>query len=99
MGDFEADTVAGKLNQECLLELRDRKRRYLISRKLKSRTSAQVNEALIESLRDKPLESITTDRGKGFAIHSKITAEFGVEFYFPPPHSSGRWEQKKNCRK
>lgn len=49
---------------------------------------------LIEALKDKPLESITPDRGKDFARHAKITAELGVEFYFPPPHHP--WERGTN---
>lgn len=94
LGDFEADTVAGKLNPECLLTLTDRKSRYLICRKLKSRTSAQVNAELIEALKDKQLESITPDRGKEFAGHAKITAALGVEFYFPEPHHP--WDRGTN---
>lgn len=94
LGDFEADTVAGKLNQECLLTLTDRKSRYLICRKLKNRTSAEVNAAIIDALKDEPLESITPDRGKEFARHAQITAELGVNFYFPPPHHP--WDRGTN---
>ena len=94
MGDFEADTVAGKLNQECLLTLTDRKSRYLICRKLKSRTSEELNAAIIDALKDEPLESITPDRGKEFARHAQITAELGVNFYFPPPHHP--WDRGTN---
>ncbi|MBQ7199011.1 MAG: IS30 family transposase [Selenomonadaceae bacterium] len=60
----------------------DRKSRYLICQELKSRTSAEVNAALIGALKNEPLESITPDRGR----HAQITAELGVEFCFPPPH-------------
>jgi IS30 family transposase len=39
-------------------------------------------------------ESITSDRGREFQLHGKVTKELGVEFYFPPPHQP--WQRGTN---
>ena len=57
-------------------------------------TSAEINAAPIDALKGEPLESITPDRGKEFSRHAQVTAELGVEFYFPSPHHP--WEKGMN---
>lgn len=94
LGDWEADTVAGKPNSACLVTLVDRKSRLLIGGKTKSKKSRHVNRVMKKSLAGQPLESISPDRGKEFAAHAEITGELGVEFYFALPHHP--WQRGTN---
>lgn len=87
LGDWEADTVAGKAGKACLVTLADRKSRYLPGGKSVAKKVDPVNEVIIRSLKGQFLESITPDRGKEFAKHNLVTEELDqVQFYFPLPH-------------
>ena len=87
LGDWEADTVAGKTGKACLVTLADRKSRFLPGGKSAARKADPVNEVIIRSLKVQFLESITPDRGKEFAKHDLVTEELDqVQFYFPLPH-------------
>ena len=95
LGDWEADTVAGKKGKACLVTLTDRKSRYLLCKKITKKTASLVKEAMIELLKGQPLESITPDRGKEFSKHVEISNELNlVEFYFPFPHHP--WQRGTN---
>ena len=63
-------------------------------RKVNRKNSHFVTAALIETLKDLPLKTITPDRGKEFSKHSEVTKELGVEFYFPLPHHP--WQRGTN---
>lgn len=89
-GHLEADTVLGKAGGSCLLTLVDRRSRFLIAVKLPRRSAACVRDALLAVIRSLPdgyVKTITPDRGKEFAKHAEVTEATGVEFYFPPPHA------------
>lgn len=87
IGDWEADTIAGKKNSSCLVTLTDRKSRFLLSKKIKTKNSICVRNALIDLLKNEPCYTITPDRGKEFARHSEVTAALNEKpFYFPLPH-------------
>ena len=95
IGDWEADTVLGKAGKCCLVTLTDRKSRYLLCKKVSKKNSTEVKNAMIELLKDQPLESITPDRGKEFSKHEEISKELNlVEFYFPLPHHP--WQRGTN---
>lgn len=95
IGDWEADTVLGRTGKACLVTLTDRKSRYLLCKKISKRNSTEVKQAMIELLKDQPLESITPDRGKEFSKHLEISKELNlVEFYFPFPHHP--WQRGTN---
>lgn len=49
-GHLEADTVVGKQGKACLVTLVDRKSRYLLGGKAKSKTAAAVNKVMCEAL-------------------------------------------------
>lgn len=93
-GHWEADTVLGKVNKSCLVTLTDRKSRLLLAKKIPTKRSKLVQEAMIELLRSHKLRSITPDRGKEFAQHKKVTKALGVEFYFPEAHQP--WQRGTN---
>ena len=94
LGDWEADTVAGKPNGACLVTLVDRKSRLLVGGKTKFKRSREVNGVMERSLAGQPLESVTPDRGKEFAAHAEVTNKLGVEFYFALPHHP--WQRGTN---
>ena len=94
LGDFEADTILGRPGKACLLTLVDRKSRFLISRRLAKKSSYLVAKAIIDSLKDETVYSITPDRGKEFSKHAHITKTTGFEFYFPLPHHP--WQRGTN---
>lgn len=98
IGHWEADTMAGKQGSACLITLTDRCSRYLLASKVAKRYSELVAEKMIETfsnLPDEKLRSVTPDRGKEFAKHSKVTeALSGVQFYFPDPHAP--WQRGTN---
>lgn len=98
IGHWEADTVAGKTGSACLVTITDRRSRYLMAGKLAGRYSALLAEkmiALLDTLPQNQVKSITPDRGKEFAKHSQVTnALHGVQFYFPDPHAP--WQRGTN---
>ena len=94
LGDWKIDTVCGKSGKACLVTLVDRKSRFTVIRKVNRKNSHFVTAALIETLKDLPLKTITPDRGKEFSKHSEVTKELGVEFYFPLPHHP--WQRGTN---
>lgn len=95
LGDWEADTVAGKLGGACLLTLVDRKSRLLICRKLSRRSSKELAETMVTALQGQPVESITPDQGTEFRCHAQITEGLnGVKFYFALPHHP--WQRGTN---
>lgn len=95
IGDWEADTVAGKKGRSCLVTLVDRKSRFLIGGRAPLKKAAPVNKIMISVLKDQPIESITPDRGKEFARHQEVSEALDqVKFYFPLPHHP--WQRGTN---
>ena len=93
-GDWEIDTIVGFNRKSGLVTLVDRKSRFLICRKLTRLGSKEVEAALVAALQGQPVHSITSDRGREFQLHGKVTASLGVEFYFAPPYHP--WERGTN---
>lgn len=73
-GDWEADMVLGQTGKEktCLITLVDRKNRFLIARKAKSKKAASVGEATINTLKNQPYYSITPNKRKEFILHAHV---------------------------
>ena len=95
LGDWEADTVAGKKGRSCLVTLVDRRSRFLIGGKASLKKADPVNKVIIDVLKDQPLESITPDRGKEFSKHREVSEALDqVRFYFPLPHHP--WQRGTN---
>lgn len=72
-GHWEADTVLGIIGGKCLVTLTDRKTRLLCCKLVNTKKAEDVYKAIIELLKDKPVFSITPDRGKEFAKHHLVT--------------------------
>lgn len=94
LGDWEADTIVGKELHSCAVTLVDRRSRFLLLGRAESKKAVPVGALMVTMLRDKPLQSVTPDRGKEFALHSEVTRQLGVPFYFPLPHQP--WQRGTN---
>lgn len=95
-GHFEIDTVLGKGSKHCILTMVDRKTGYLFIRKLRNRTTAEVNKALRAVLRNDKwsIKTITADNGTEFHQYKRVEKTTGVSFYFAAPYHS--WERGTN---
>ena len=99
IGDWEIDTVMGESlgeSSDCILTLVERKTGYVLIGKLKARTAAEANRALLELLARHPgrVKTITADNGTEFHWYAQIEAVSAVRFYFATPHHS--WERGSN---
>ncbi len=96
IGDWEVDSVIGKLNQSSIVTIVERRSRYTSIIKVNSKESDEVCSAIIQKMKhcDLPLYSMTGDNGTEFSDHKKITSALNVAFYFTHPYSS--WEKGAN---
>jgi len=96
IGDWEVDSVIGKLNKSSLVTLVERMSRYTVIMRVNSKESQIVAQAIIMRAKELrlPLHTITGDNGTEFANHKKIANELGIDFYFTHPYSS--WEKGTN---
>ena len=96
IGDWEVDSVIGKLNKSSLVTLVERMSRYTVMMRVNSKESQIVAQAIITRAKELrlPLHTITGDNGTEFANHKKIANELGIDFYFTHPYSS--WEKGTN---
>jgi len=96
IGDFEIDTVIGLNHIGALVTVVDRKSKYTIIKKVSSKRADKVTNALIEMLFPlrKITKTITSDNGKEFAYHKKVSESLDTDFFFAHPYSS--WERGLN---
>ena len=94
LGDWELDTVAGRVGGPCLVTCVDRRSRYLVGGLAASKSSADVAAVLASSLAGQPLGTLTPDRGKEFAGWEAVTGALGCEFYFALPRHP--WQRGTN---
>lgn len=97
IGDWEGDTVEGKGHQGKVLTLAERKSRYALALKVKSKHSIEVTGAIVRALKPLPRESrrtLTLDNGTEFSYFQRIESSLGVKVYFAHPYSS--WERGTN---
>lgn len=96
LGDFEIDLVIGKDHKRALLTANDRSSGKSKIKKIDSKDSKLVKEAVVELLYEfKPiLKTITSDNGKEFAQHQEIAEELAIGYYFARPYHS--WERGAN---
>jgi IS30 family transposase len=95
-GHWEIDTVIGKGHSGALVTIVERKTRFTVSKRVNSKSAAEVTAATITLLTPfKDLvQSITADNGKEFAYHEAISESLGCDFYFAHPYHS--WERGLN---
>ncbi len=96
VGDVEMDLVIGRGHSGVLLTINDRATGMLKMAILDGREAALVQAKAVELLTDcKPLlHTVTTDNGKEFAYHQKVSEELEVDCYFAKPYHS--WQRGAN---
>ena len=98
IGDLEMGTIIGCNHKGAILTINDRVTGMLKMVALKSRHADEVTKATITALQDwkASIKTITTDNGKEFAGHEKISKVLGVSFYFANPYCSGERGSNEN---
>lgn len=97
IGHWEGDLIIGKGQKSAIGTIVERKSRYTIIVKLKSRKANEVAKMFskrINQLHQKLRKSMTYDNGIEMAKHQKITQKTGMKIYFAHPYSS--WERGTN---
>lgn len=93
LGDWEADSVQGK-HLACLVTLVERKTGLSRIRKVMRSTAALTAGAMIDAFSGMVVKSTTSDNGKEFSHHRKVSQAVGCGFYFARPYHS--WERGTN---
>ena len=88
--DFEINTVIGLNHIGALVTVVDRKSKFTLIKKVESKRAKEVTKDLVEMLLPlKPItKTITSDNGKEFAYHKKVSEALDTSFYFAHPYSS-----------
>lgn len=92
IGDFEGDTVRGKNGD--ILTHTDRMSRYEVLHKIPNEGCDAIHAAIKGDERLRSAETITYDRGSGFAIWRMIERDTGAMVYFAHPRAP--WERGTN---
>lgn len=95
-GDFEIDTIIGKDHKGAIVTINDRATGLLKMKKLESKNAEILADKTIETLKPYAdiLHTITSDNGKEFAAHQKISEALQCNFYFAEPYHS--WQRGSN---
>jgi IS30 family transposase len=96
VGDFEIDTLIGKNHQSALVTINERKTGLVKIRKVPAKEAELVANAAINALLPYKnfIHTITGDNGKEFALHSKISQQLNIGFYFAKPYHA--WQRGAN---
>jgi len=90
-GHGEGDLVRGHKGQGWILTVIDRKHRYLDIKKLRGKSSKEVNRKLIRIIREREYKTMTLDNGTEFHGYRELEKATGIRFYFANAHRS--WER------
>ena len=88
IGDWEGDTVLGPLGTGGLVTLVDRKSRYTIMAKIRSKQADHVHEKIkqrLKALEEEQRHSLTLDRGTEFAKCHRLEKHLDLQVYFADP--------------
>jgi len=96
LGDWEADTVIGRIGGKALVTLTERFSRYTLMALVPNKEAAEVAAKITELFKSKKskVHTITYDNGKEFAFHYLVNEIIGCESYFANPYHS--WERGLN---
>ena len=95
-GHWEGDLLFGSNNSQ-IATLVERRTRYVMLARVKSKDTKTVIDALIKQARKLPRElykSLTWDRGKEMAEHKRFSLATGINVYFCDPQSP--WQRGSN---
>ncbi len=88
IGDWEGDTVLGPLGTGGLVTLVDRKSRFTIIAKIRSKQADHVHEKIkqrLKALEQERRHSLTLDRGTEFAKCHRLEKHLDLKLYFADP--------------
>jgi IS30 family transposase len=96
VGHWEADTVAGTGDKDCVLTLVERKTGLVLVGKLPDRTARSLSRRAVSLMRRHggAFETVTADNGTEFHDYQRIEERTGATFYFARPYHS--WERGSN---
>jgi IS30 family transposase len=96
VGHWEADTVAGSCDKDCVVTLVERKTGLVLIGKLTDRTAGSLSRRVVSlmSRRGGRFETVTADNGTEFHDYQRIERRTGATFYFARPYRS--WERGSN---
>ena len=96
VGDWEADTIVGAGHKGAVVSLVDRASKFAVLELVESKSASKVGEAIGRGLKpyEKLVHTVTSDNGKEFAYHEKISAAVDAGFFFAKPYHS--WERGLN---
>ncbi len=93
-GDWEIDLIIGKDRKGAIVTIVERTTAFFLMRKLPfGKNAEELAKTVIDMLLPykKFVHSITSDNGKEFAVHQKISEKLLTQFFFAHPYSS--WER------
>jgi IS30 family transposase len=96
-GHWEGDTLVSRKSKTALHSMTERKTRILRLSKLKSKSAAETNRAVVRALKKLPAEAkrtLTLDNGTENAKHEELTATLGIKCYFADPYAA--WQRGSN---
>lgn len=96
-GHWEGDLLLGKNRQSALGSLVERKTRFLLLVRLKTRKAKEVRQAFGRAMKTCPeglKRTLTYDQGREMAEHLKFTRQTKMQVYFAHPASP--WERGTN---
>ncbi|MEX6625290.1 IS30 family transposase [Tenacibaculum salmonis] len=97
VGHWEGDLIIGKDHKSAIGTIVERKTRFTLIIKLKSKKAMEVANQfskILNKLNPIYKKSMTYDNGIEMARHQKITQKTGMKIYFAHPYSS--WERGTN---
>lgn len=96
-GHWEGDLISGELNFSHIATLVERKTRYVMLARLRSKTTDEVTKAIARQIKKLPTElrkSLTWDNGGELTNHKQLTLDANIDIYFCDPHSP--WQRGSN---
>jgi IS30 family transposase len=96
IGDWEIDTVIGENHKGALLTIVERKSKFTLIKKLFNKQADHVADSTVRLLSPyhKKVFTITSDNGKEFAKHDRISKKLRANVYFAHPYHA--WERGLN---
>ena len=96
IGDWEGDTIIGKGHQGVVTTHVERKSKYTVLTKSKTKHTKPVRQDIVQGLAPyrNQIHTITYDNGLEFSEHQNIAQTLSANIYFAHPYSS--WERGLN---
>ena len=96
IGDWELDTVIGRIGGSVLVTAVERKTRFSVMALASNKTAEAVKRAILDALTPLAVnvKTLTYDNGKEFALHEDIAEVLQAKGYFAHPYHS--WERGLN---